>query len=248
MDSTCTDYILSLMSQRSRLGVVFGLFFAAAASAVAAGSPVVEPLPCVPIEANAAVKASLPEPPAGAHIRLYFRRLNRRGAFYFTRMRPAAAGAYWSVLPRPEHREQTRLDDEWWEVLRQRDWMRSPERDRVWLEQWLEERQQEAAEYYVAVHAPSGELIERSDVQLVDVRPAEECPTRLDAHEAGWAANLTVGETTDLQAGRQLFHWLCEGIVTRISAAGILRADDYCRPCMVGSNRTRNSHVTTPAP
>ena len=225
-----------------------GLALTTAGGAAADGAPVVEALPCLPNEANTAVTATVPELPPGAEVRLYFRRLNPSGAFYYNRMRAAAADAWWSALPRPEERSQHRLDDGWWEILRQRDWMQQPGRDRAWLEGWLEERRYEAAEVYAAVHAPDGEQLERSDVQLVAVLPAEDCPIELDARETGWAENLTIGETTELQTGRPLFHWLCEGIVTRISAEGIRRADGYCRPCVVGWSETRRADEPAPAP
>ena len=223
-----------------------GLILATAGGATA-GNPLVEALRCLPNEANRALTATVPGMPAGAEIRLYFRRLNPSGAFYYNRMRATDDDTWWSVLPRPEDRAQRPLDDDWWQILEQRDWMQAPGRDRAWLERWLEEREHEAAEIYVAVHAPSGERLGRSEVQLIEVLPADECPTELDARENGWAENLTVGETTDLQAGRPLFHWLCEGIVTRISAAGIHRADGYCRPCVVGSHETRKADEAIPA-
>jgi len=100
-------------------------------------------------------------------------------------------------------------------------------RDREWLEGWLEERQQEAAEYYAAIYDARGRLVERSDTRLVEVLDPDRCVTDLTPRERGRAENLTIGETTELQEGQPIFHWHCDGVVTRVSAAGILRADDY---------------------
>lgn len=189
----------------------------------------------MPTEGNRAVRASVQEVPGGGSVRLYFRRLNPLGAFYYNKMRPEAADTYWSVAPKPEVRRQHLLTDEWWEVLQTRDWMMSEGRDRQWLESWLEEREQEAAEYYAAIFDAGGNLVKRSDSRLVEVLDPEECEVELTRQERGWAQNLTVGEITELQNGKPLFHWLCDGVVTRISAAGILRPDSYCRACVVAS-------------
>lgn len=188
---------------------------------------------CLPLEYNRAVTASVAPEVAGSNVRLYFRRLNPVGAFYYDQMFASGDGGYWSVFPKPEDRKQHLLTDEWWEVLKDRDWMEG--RDREWLDEWLEEREQEAAEYYVAVYDADGELLARTPTALVEVWPPDRCGDPLTPMEAGWAKNLTVGETTDVQEGRCLFHWLCDGIVTRISFEGILRADDCCRACVVAA-------------
>lgn len=202
-------------------------------SVFAATSITPEEVPCLPEEENASVRASVAPDVGGTSVRLYFRRLHPLGAFYYNRMKAAGGGDYWSVFPRPERREQHQLTDEWWKVLETRDWMAVDGRDRAWLEEWLAAREREAAEYYVAVHDASGALIERSDVRLVDVQEPRDCRVELTAQQAGWAANMTVGETTELQANRELFHWLCLGIVTRISNDDLVRGDDFCRACVV---------------
>lgn len=186
---------------------------------------------CLPLEYNRAVTAKLSPEVAGSSVRLYFRRLNPVGAFYYDEMFAAGDGAYWSVFPKPENRKQHLLSDEWWEVLENRDWMEG--HDREWLENWLEERDQEAAEYYVAVYDAGGGLLGRTPTNLVEVWPPDRCGEQLSPLETGWAENLTVGETTDVQARRCLFHWLCDGVVTRISWEGILRPDECCRACVV---------------
>lgn len=218
------------------IAVVLGLVAGAGRSEpVAVGPIAVEELVCLPNEGNRAVRATLQSVPAGGSVRLYFRRLNPLGAFYYSRMRPEASGSYWSVFPKPEARRQHSLTDEWWEVLATRDWIVSEGRDRQWLESWLEERDDEAVEYYVATYDAGGDLVERSDSQLVEVLDPRECEVELSERERGWAQNLTVGETTELQNGKPLFHWLCDGVVTRVSAAGILQPDMYCRACVVAS-------------
>ena len=105
--------------------------------------------------------------------------------------------------------------------------------DRQWLEEWLEERDQEAAEYYLAVYDAGGELLGRTPTSLVEVWPPDRCAETLSPVQIGWAENLTVGETTDVQARHCLFHWLCDGLVTRISYERILRPDECCRACVV---------------
>lgn len=215
-------------------GIVAGLLLAGSA---AAATITVEALPCLPADATAVVRAQVPPAVDGPaeSVRLYFRRLNPLGAFYYDFLWPAGGGAYRGVLPIPERRDQEPLTDEWWEVLRSRDWMQLPGRDRAWLERWLADQDEEAAEVYVAVYDARGALVERSDVQLVPVRGDAACRPALTDRERGWAANLTVGETTDLQIARELFHWLCWGVVTRISPAGVLRADEVCRACIIGA-------------
>ena len=189
------------------------------------------PPDCLPLEYNRALMASVSPEVAGSSVRLYFRRLNPVGAFYYDEMFASGGGDYWTVFPKPEDRKQHLLTDTWWEVLKDRDWMEG--RDREWLEDWLEEREQEAAEYYVAVYGAQGELLGRTATSLVEVWPPDRCGEPLTPVQTGWAENLTVGETTEVQARRCLFHWLCDGIVTRIGYDEILRPDECCRACVV---------------
>ena len=191
------------------------------------------PPDCLPLEYNRAMTASVSPELAGSSVRLFFRRLNPVGAFYFDEMFASGGGGYWTVFPKPEDRKQHLLTDDWWEVLQDRDWMEG--HDRGWLEDWLEERDQEAAEYYVAVYDTGGQLLGRTPTSLVEVWPPDECSQELTPIETGWAENLTVGETTDVQAQRCLFHWLCDGVVTRIGWEGILRPDECCRACVVAA-------------
>ncbi len=208
------------------------LLFAAMPALGAAPEVVVDSPPdCLPLEFNRAVMATVTPEVAGSTVRLYFRRLNPVGAFYYDEMFASGDGKYWTVFPKPEDRQQHQLTDDWYEVLKDRDWLEG--RDREWLEDWLEERDQEATEYYVAVYSATGELLARTPTALLEVWPPDRCYEELSPMQAGWAENLTVGETTDVQARRCLFHWLCDGVVTRISFEGVLRPDECCRACVV---------------
>jgi hypothetical protein len=215
-----------------------------AAPAAGAQPITVADLDCLPLDGNAVVEARVAprtDVPGGT-VRLYFRRLNPVGAFYYVALFPTGGGAYRGVLPQPESHPQEPLTDEWWEVLRTRDWMRGGDRDRPWLERWLAAQAEEAAEVYAAVYDRRDELVERSAVRLVPVGRDDRCPARLDPRERGWAENLTVGETTALQAGRQPFHWRCDGVVVRISPDGVLRSDEFCRACLIGERRRGDDH------
>ena len=199
----------------------------------AAAAPAVEQVQCLPNEANQVVRATGVEVPGGGSARLYFRRLNPTGAFYHVGMVPSGKGNYWSVFPEPEWREQQGLSDEWWEVLRERDWVGS--RSRSEIEDWMDGLGHEAAEYYVAIFDDAGNQVSRSKQRVVEVWSYDDCAHELAPVEAGLAANLTVGETTEAQVGRPVYHWLCWGIVTRLGANGVLRGDEVCRACVVGA-------------
>ena len=137
-------------------------------------------------------------------------------------------------MPKPKGESQKDLTDEWWQVLKTRDWMQYRGRNRQWLEGWLGEQKHEAAEVFAALVDADGRMLERSEVQLVPVRNPADCAGTLDPKQMGEAGNLIVGETAAIQAGRELFHWQCDGVVTRISSAGILNADESCRGCLMG--------------
>lgn len=189
-------------------------------------------LECLPNESTIAFTAQVaPEVDASKQVRLYFRRLNPTGAFYWVKMNALGDGNYWTVFPKPEEREQQELTEEWWELLQERDWARG--RDREWLQDWLESQEHEAAEYYAAIVDVSGTQISRTKTQLVEVRDYDDCRFGLEPIEFGQSQNLVVGETTDLQRGKEVFHWLCDGIVSRVDPVGVLRADETCRSCVV---------------
>jgi len=208
---------------------------ASMAPAIAADVPTfdVSEVECLPLEQNRVLAATLGGLEGGDTARLYFRRLNPVGAFYYDAMAPAGTGKFWTTFPRPEDRRQQPLTDEWWEILQTRDWMKVDGRDRDWLEDHLRDQDQEAAEYYVAVYDAAGEVRGRSATFLTSVR-ANDCFEQLTPKQSGWADNLTIGETSVAQANKEIFHWLCQGIVTRIDTEDILHPDEYCRACVVG--------------
>lgn len=148
-----------------------------------------------------------------------------------------------------------------------RDWMRALSLEE--LERWLDGLPNEAAEYYSVVHDVNGREIagSRSPMKVVRVTAPEDCkapsvirpvdygkvaddpnasPEVLRrAREWGAASNLVVGETAEWQIGRRVFHWLCDGIVSRVDYRNILREDDVCRACAVGF--LRNPATLIPA-
>ena len=214
--------------------VVTGLLAFVVAGSASAQAVAVESLECLPNEWNAVLTASVnPDIQASDQVRLYFRRLNPTGAYYWIELNAAGGGDHWIVFPKPEDRRQQQLTDEWWEILQSRDWMDG--KNREWLEDWLDSQDHEAAEYYVSVVNSSGTETARSKSLLVPVRDRDDCRTGLDPFQAGQADNLTVGETTELQYGHEVFHWLCDGIVTRVGYEGILRGDEICRACVVAT-------------
>ncbi len=191
----------------------------------------IEDLACLPLEANAAARARVTGLRGGDEVRLYYRRLNPVGAFYYGAMDPSADSEFWATFPRPEDREQHELTEEWWEILKTRDWVNG--RDFEWLEDYLREQSQEAAEFYLAVYDAAGKIRKRSKTLLVEVRE-NDCYQQLTPQQRGWAENLTVGETSVAQADKEVFHWLCYGIVTRIDTNDVLHPDEFCRACVVG--------------
>lgn len=192
----------------------------------------VDAVDCLPNEANRQLQARVaPEIDGSEQMRLYFRRLNPTGAFYWVGMNSTGEGNYWTVFPKPEEREQRELTDEWFELLEERDWMRDHDRD--WLEDLFDEQEFELAEYFLSVTDVGGRELSRTETLLVPVRERDDCPVELDAFEYGQSRNLTVGETTELQEGKEVFHWLCDGIVSRVDTDSVLRGDEACRACVV---------------
>lgn len=115
--------------------------------------------------------------------------------------------------------------------LEKRTWMNA--KDDPAFQRWLEQLQNEPAEIWVGAYDPYGKQLGRSELYIVEVKKEKECPVTLTPQQDGYASNLTVGETREWQAGEQPFHWECDGLVTRIDPAGILRADEACRACVV---------------
>lgn len=113
--------------------------------------------------------------------------------------------------------------------LEKRDWLAA--QDDAAFERWLRRMTTEPAEFFVAVHDPSGREVARSHMQAVEVR--KDCRAALTPQQAGTAMNLTIGETSAWQAGKPVFHWECTGIVTRLDRLQVLRADEACRACVI---------------
>ena len=110
-----------------------------------------------------------------------------------------------------------------------RNWMESF--DDAGLERWLDELDYEPTEYYAALYDAFGQRLVSSGLRVTQVRDV--CDTNLTPVEAGLAENLTVGETAPWQVGKEVFHWLCDGVISRIDAAGVFRGDSICRACVV---------------
>lgn len=102
---------------------------------------------------------------------------------------------------------------------------------RYWATPPKPEKRNTRVEYYAALVDPAGKVVARSETQLTPV--TGDCKVQLTPKERGVAENLTVGETSPDQQGREVLAFLCDGIVTRINHAGIRRADDVCRTCVV---------------
>lgn len=111
-----------------------------------------------------------------------------------------------------------------------REWLAAMTDDE--FQNWLEQLENEPAEYYMSVHEGASQReLARSETRVVEVR--KNCRLDLTAAERGEAENLTVGESAQWQRGEQVFHWLCDGIVTRIDPVGVKRPDGFCRACVI---------------
>lgn len=144
--------------------------------------------------------------------------------------------AWWVVKERTEHRDPNdELNEEIIEQraqngkLQRRDWMLAMSLDE--LQEWLEGLENEPTEVYATVVGADGREIARSTMKVIEV--TDDCDVELDARERGRAENLVVGETAPWEIGRRVFHWRCDGIVSRIDYRMIKRADEICRACVV---------------
>lgn len=223
-------------------------------------------LPCLPLDGNGVVTATVTPDLGSLSVRLYFRRLSVEVEdFYYVEMRPGGNGSYWSPFPDPEDQPATKKslknasEEEWakWWKAKEASDHRDPNDDlnkqtireraslgkiekRAWmtrqqdadLQRWLDRLKNEPAEYYVAVYDTSGRLLDKSEMRVVEVKK-DNCPVSLTPQQEGYAQNLVVGETRDWQAGKSVFHWECDGIVTRIDPQGVMRPDDACRACVI---------------
>jgi hypothetical protein len=86
-------------------------------------------------------------------------------------------------------------------------------------------------EVYAALVDPSGAVVARTADDSVPVRG--DCGLRLSPKEKGAAESLVIGETVASQKGKRIFAFECDGVVTRIDPAGVRRADEVCRACVV---------------
>lgn len=97
----------------------YTLALAVIAFALPAGAQTVtvDDLACVPLQPHdagknhALVTGQVQPEPAGAEVRLYFRRMHHEVEdFYYTVMQPAGNGNFWGVLPDPEDHEIVRQE------------------------------------------------------------------------------------------------------------------------------------------
>ena len=122
-----------------------------------------------------------------------------------------------------------------------RDWL--GQMDDETFQNWLEQLENEPAEYFVSVHDANGLQLARSPTQVTEVR--ENCRVDLSPQERGEAENLTIGETAHWQRDEEVFHWLCAGIVTRIDPTNVLRGDGICRACVIAWWKKKQLLLTT---
>lgn len=163
--------------------------------------------------------------------------------------------AWWREKEASEHRDpndvndEAELDDD---LLRERaslgkelprDWLAKMDDDT--FQSWLEQLENEPAEYYTSVHDATGRQLARSLTRVTEVR--EDCRPDLSEQELGEAQNLTVGETAVWQRDEQVFHWLCAGIVSRIDPINVKRGDGICRACVIAWWKKKGVLLTTAA-
>lgn len=143
---------------------------------------------------------------------------------------------WWREKDTSDHRNPT--DDLDQDLIRERasqgkavprEWL--AEMDDRTFQEWLEELENEPAEYYTAVHDYQGKTIARSKTRVVEVR--DNCRVDMTPEQQGESENLTIGETAYWQRDEQIFHWLCDGIVTRVDPSNIKRGDGVCRACVI---------------
>jgi hypothetical protein len=148
--------------------------------------------------------------------------------------------AWWLAKERSDHRDPN--DDLNERIIEERaslgkrvgrDWMLRLSLDE--LQDYLEALENESADLYATIVDPTGRELARSPMTTTVV--TEDCKVSLTAEERGRARNLVVGETAPWQVGKGVFHWLCDGIVSRIDPRGVLRVDDVCRACGIALSR-----------
>lgn len=102
---------------------------------------------------------------------------------------------------------------------------------RFWAVLPKPEARNREVEVYAALVDPAGAVVARTASRTVPVRGG--CEARLSPKEQGTAESLVVGETVASQKGKGILAFECDGIVTRIDPAGVRRADEVCRACVV---------------
>lgn len=182
---------------------------------------------CLPNGGFAPVTVQLDSDENISSVRLYFRRLNPLGGFYYLDMTRVGAAIYSTVFPAPADRAQPSLTDGWWTEIDRRDWLE--DRDRMWLEGWLAGQRHEAAEYFFAAFDVYGERVVQSRTQLVEVRNPDVCEVELTPRELEWTEGIAIGETMEAQVGLPPFHWRCAGVRDRIAIDGRVRPDRTCQ-------------------
>ena len=100
------------------------------------------------------------------------------------------------------------------------------------FQKWLEGLKYEPVDYFAAVVGTSAQIIGQTPMMVGEVRSQSSCKVELTPEQQGEAANLVVGETAPWQVGEPVFHWMCEGVVTRIGENNVKRADESCRGCV----------------
>ena len=186
----------------------------------------VEAPECLPDRDFAPITLQLDSDDRISVVRLYFRRLNPVGGFYYLEMNRVGNAIYSGVFPAPANRAQPTLDDAWWSTISRRDWLAG--RNREWLEAWLTDQSQEAVEYFFAAFDIEGERVVQSDTQIIAVLEADECRIELTPREQEWTEGIAIGETMEAQEDLPPFHWTCDGIRDRISIDGRVRPDRTC--------------------
>ena len=144
--------------------------------------------------------------------------------------------AWWREKDQTDHRNPNSDLDQ--DLIRERasqgksearDWL--AEMDDATFQRWLEQLENEPTEYFTSVHDWQGRRLAKSPTRVAEVR--DNCRVELTDTQVGEAENLTVGETAYWQRGEQLFHWLCDGIVSRVDPSSVKRGDGICRACVV---------------
>lgn len=153
-----------------------------------------------------------------------------------------AFAAWWRAREGSDHRDpDDELDkDEIREraslgKLERRHWM--GEMSYSDLQRWLDDQRQEPAEFFVAVHDAEGRRLAQSVTKVTPV--TNDCRVDLSPQEQGESENLVVGESANWQRGEEIFHWLCDGVVSRVDPLDVKREDEFCRACVIAWWKTK---------